>query len=176
MEVPELENYKESARAATAFDAIFNNSANDDVAQLPNTLKKSLASIEAEVERAVDLEHSKSGCLLLNWARNFRKLQLKAIVNLASHVKNGSQSIPSQEQFAPTIVIEGAEASEVWRWVANSSFLEQSKNTLASVKASTRVLRFGPVALEFGLQSNKISQMHRTLNSFLFSACQVSCV
>ena len=30
--------------------------------QLPNTLKESLASIEAEVEHAANLEHSKSGC------------------------------------------------------------------------------------------------------------------
>ena len=37
--------------------------ANEDDGQLPNTLQESLASIEAEVEHAANLELSKSGCL-----------------------------------------------------------------------------------------------------------------
>ena len=70
----------EPAEAATAFDAIFKDSAsasmaNEDDAQLPNTLKESLASIEAEVEHAANLEHSKSGCL----AAVCEKLQKAAV-------------------------------------------------------------------------------------------------
>ena len=42
--------------------------ANEDDEQLPNTLKESLASIDAEVEHAANLEHSKSGCLTLQKA------------------------------------------------------------------------------------------------------------
>ena len=36
-----------------------------------------------------------------------------------------------------TSLIEAAENTEVWRWVANSPLLEKLKNTLGSVNAST---------------------------------------
>ena len=45
----------EPAEASTGVD--------EDDEHLPNTLKESLASIEAEVEHAANLEPSKSGCL-----------------------------------------------------------------------------------------------------------------
>ena len=74
----------EPAEAATALDSIFKDSAsasmaNKDDEQLPNTLKQSLALIEAEVEHAANLEHSKSGCLAAVCERNFKKAAVEGV-------------------------------------------------------------------------------------------------
>ena len=49
--------------------------ANEDDEHLPKTLKEILASIEAEIEHAANLEYSRSGCL----AAVCEKLQTAAV-------------------------------------------------------------------------------------------------
>ena len=70
-----------------------------------------------------------------------------------------------------TSLIEAAENTEVWWWVANLPLLEKLKNTLGSVKAST------PAFLNELMLANDVASVrkHQGKEQFANSTTAMSC-
>ena len=106
----------EPVQAATALNAIFQNRAsasmsNEDDEPLPNTLKWSFASIEAGVEHAATLEHSKSGCLSAV-CEKLQKLQLKECQR--DEMKVECEQCQSCRRAAPDMGCSESHACVTW--------------------------------------------------------------